>query len=84
MNILDSKDISNIIRYSKHYNVEIPSDLNDALTNLEKDHNESNEIKLKIQLCIWLTTDNHFLNDSMWAAPVKAAKEFLEVENVSK
>lgn len=84
MTILDSQDISTIIRYGKHYNVEIPSHLSDALTNLEKDHNESNEAKLKIQICIWLTTNNHFLNDPMWAAPIAEAKKFLEVENAAK
>lgn len=84
MIVLSSKDISNIINYGKHYGVEIPSNLNNALTLLEKDHNEENEANLKIQLCLWLTTNSHFENDSLWARVVDQAKDFLENTDVSK
>ena len=94
MNILTLKDIDNINSYGKLYNIEVPNYLLIAMKSLEKEINESpnGEVttdnvvseNVKIQLCIWLTTENHFQNDSLWAPIAKKAKEFLEVTNVSK
>jgi hypothetical protein len=81
---LTFEDTQNIRNYSKHFKVKIPQGLENAMIAFDNEANENTFTSFKIEICLWLTTSRHFKNDSMWAAPIEAAKKVLEVMNASK
>lgn len=70
------EDSENVRQYSKHFNVPLTKELEDALAAFEKDPTFENQKEFKLQISKWLLDCPHeSFKDSLWDAPKKAAED---------
>lgn len=71
-----AEDAENVRQYSKHFNVPLTPELENALDQFEKEPTFKNQKEFKLQISKWMLECSHeSFKDSLWDAPKKAAAD---------
>jgi len=73
---ISSDDCTNVRKYCGHFGVDSTEELEEALSNFQKNNSFENQLDVKLEICKWILSCKHeSFKDSLWDAPKKAAEE---------
>ena len=76
--VINADDCENVRKYCQNFQIDIPAELEDALTAFENEKSFENQQNVKLELCKWMLTSTHeTYQDEMWDTPKKSAEKIL-------